>query len=191
MKPIITIPSGLIGLCLLIGSANNGAVQSVANISSDIGDAINELGLTQEQVDNAAAIVQAGEELGVDEYGQQIAIATAIQESSLVNVGYGDDWWFEANGWGKSDSVGLFQQRDHWAPKEVRMDPVESAKLFFTGNDAEGIPGLLDTDYQAKDLTTAAADVQNPAAQYRGHYANHEGLAKSLLNAIKGGEKSN
>lgn len=58
------------------------------------------LDLPAEQVPNAATIVAAGLSLDVPRKGQIIALATAMQESRLRNLGYGD-----------RDSLGLFQQR--------------------------------------------------------------------------------
>jgi len=57
-------------------------------------------GLTSEQVANAQLIVRIGRELGVPDRGIAIALGTAMQESSLRNVT-----------WGDRDSLGLFQQR--------------------------------------------------------------------------------
>jgi hypothetical protein len=62
-----------------------------------------------EQVTNAAAITRVGQQLSVPARGQVIAVATAIQESSLRNLHHGDT--------AGPDSRGLFQQRTAW----VRM----------------------------------------------------------------------
>src|SRR5690348_9525753 len=43
-----------------------------------------------EQVTNAAAIVRAGQQLSVPVRGLVVAIATALQESSLRNLDHGD-----------------------------------------------------------------------------------------------------
>ncbi len=56
--------------------------------------------MTAEQARNAITIAQVARDLQVPRYGLQIAIATAIQESKLVNLTGGD-----------RDSGGLFQQR--------------------------------------------------------------------------------
>ncbi|MEK8106569.1 hypothetical protein NKG94_17425 [Micromonospora sp. M12] len=59
---------------------------------------------TSEQVGNAAIIVSVGAELHVPRYGWEIAVATAMQESTLRNLGHlGAD--------NDHDSLGLFQQR--------------------------------------------------------------------------------
>ena len=63
---------------------------------------------------NAAIIIQVGRELGVSDYGIVIALATAMQESTLRNLD-----------WGDRDSVGLFQQRPSagWGTVEQLTDP--------------------------------------------------------------------
>src|SRR5665647_1146076 len=53
-----------------------------------------------ESTENVVVISTVGLALGFDEKGVTVAIATAIQESGLRNLDYGD-----------RDSVGLFQQR--------------------------------------------------------------------------------
>lgn len=73
-----------------------------------------------EQRANAAAIVATGRQMGVPERGLWVALATALQESGLRNLDYGD-----------RDSLGLFQQRPSqgWgSPAQVR-DPTLSTDL--------------------------------------------------------------
>src|SRR5688500_9978706 len=57
-------------------------------------------GYSPDQLANAATIIAVGKQLDIPAQGQVIAIATAMQESGLRNLDYGD-----------RDSVGLFQQR--------------------------------------------------------------------------------
>lgn len=68
-----------------------------AEVGADMGDGET---LTQDMMNNAEIIYQTGVGLGVPQYGEIIAVATAIQESKLTNLDYGD-----------RDSLGLFQQR--------------------------------------------------------------------------------
>jgi hypothetical protein len=56
--------------------------------------------LSAAQLGNAQIIAQVGVSMGVPMPGETIAIATALQESGLQNLDYGD-----------RDSLGLFQQR--------------------------------------------------------------------------------
>jgi len=56
-------------------------------------------------------------------------VQTAIGESSLVNIGYGDG---AINPDGSvADSIGLFQQQSSWGTVEQRMDPTTSAGFFY------------------------------------------------------------
>jgi LysM repeat protein len=119
---------------------------------------------------NAAVIVQVGQELGVPDYGIVIALATAMQESTLRNLN-----------WGDRDSVGLFQQRPSsgWGTVEQLTTPAHAARLFYGGpsNPNRGYTrGLLDIrDWQALPLTQAAQAVQISA--YPDHYAKWEASA--------------
>ena len=85
-----------------------------------------------------------------------VAVATAMQESTLRTLDYGD---IMANG-RMSSSRGLFQQLDAWGPLADRLDPGRSAAMFYTGGQA-GQPGLLDiTGWEQLPLTVAAQRVQ-------------------------------
>jgi hypothetical protein len=104
---------------------------------------------------NAQVIYRVGKQLGVSDYGIVIALATAMQESSLKNIDYGD-----------RDSVGLFQQRTSqgWGTIAEIMNPVYSARAFFggpTGPNAGKIRGLLDIkNWSTMTLSKAAQAVQ-------------------------------
>lgn len=86
-----------------------------------------------EQLSNACTIIGAGRDLGLDERDQTIAVMTAMGESSLRNIDYGD---WETSGVRNPDgspttSIGLFQQQDEWGAREARLDPYTSATLFY------------------------------------------------------------
>ena len=118
---------------------------------------------------NAAVIVQVGRSLGVSDYGIAIALATAMQESSLRNLS-----------WGDRDSVGLFQQRPStgWGTVEELTDPARAAQLFFEGR--SGVRGLLDiSGWESMSLTEAAQRVQISA--YPDAYAKWETSAWEWL----------
>ncbi len=119
---------------------------------------------------NAAIIVQVGRELGVSDYGIVIALATAMQESSLRNLS-----------WGDRDSVGLFQQRPSsgWGSVEELTDPVTAAHLFYEGRSGY-TRGLLDiSGWESMSLTEAAQRVQISA--YPDAYAKWESSARAWL----------
>ena len=132
--------------------------------------------LNSEQVQNAAAIINKGKEMGASDRDITIALMAALQESALRNLEQGDDWWFEQTGGGKSDSLGLFQQRDSWGSKEARLDPGMAAGLFF-----EALFKVSDRDSLALDA--AAQKVQNSA--FPDEYAKWQPVAEALLEASK------
>lgn len=88
---------------------------------------------SDEQWAHAGTIVAAGRELGLPERDQAIAVMTALGESSLRNLDYGD---WETGGVTNPDgtrttSIGLFQQQDSWGTREERLDPYSAAVLFY------------------------------------------------------------
>lgn len=78
--------------------------------------------LSPEQAANAATISAVASSRGLSERAVTIALATAMQESGLRNIDFGD-----------RDSVGLFQQRpsQDWGTVRQIMDPVYSAGAFY------------------------------------------------------------
>jgi len=129
--------------------------------------------LSAEQRGNAATIVSVGRSLGVSDHGIVVALAAAMQESSLRNLSHGD-----------RDSVGLFQQRPSqgWGSAAALQDPATATKLFFTGNPGK-TRGLLDVaGWSSMNVTTAAQAVQVSA--YPKAYAQWESTAKSLLASL-------
>ncbi|WP_245833751.1 hypothetical protein [Streptomyces aidingensis] len=124
--------------------------------------------LQPEQAANAATIGAVGSSRGLSERAVTIALATAMQESSLRNLDYGD-----------RDSVGLFQQRPSmgWGTVAEIMDPVYAASRFY--EELELVPDYLDMP-----LTDAAQAVQRSA--YPDEYAKHETRAALLAAALTG-----
>jgi hypothetical protein len=121
-----------------------------------------------EQAVNAATIAAVGTSRGMPERAVTIALATALQESGLRNLDYGD-----------LDSVGLFQQRPSqgWGSVAQIMDPVYSAKKFYQR--------LAKVDaYEKLPLTVAAQKVQRSA--FPDAYAKHEPDAALLAAALTG-----
>ncbi|KRD50809.1 MAG: hypothetical protein ACRDVF_03655 [Microbacterium sp.] len=86
-----------------------------------------------EQLENAATIMQTATALGFGRDGQILGVMTAMGESSLNNIDYGD---WETSGFTNPDgsrttSIGLFQQQHWWGSAEQRMDPATAATLFY------------------------------------------------------------
>jgi Peptidase family M23 len=139
-----------------------GPTTVLAGVRTDTGQ------LDPEQTTNAQIIIEMGRRAGVPSYGWIVALATAMQESTLHNLPYGD-----------RDSVGLFQQRGAWGSMDERMDPETSATLFYSGG-RQGQPGLLDTaGWEDMTVTDAAQAVQRSAFPLA--YADDEPLARAIV----------
>ncbi|MFE6645849.1 peptidoglycan DD-metalloendopeptidase family protein [Nocardioides sp. NPDC057772] len=134
-------------------------------------------GFNTEQIQNARTIVAVGKQSGVPAYGWVIALATAMQESTLRNLDYGD-----------RDSVGLFQQRpvSGWGTVADIMNPVKSAQAFYGVAAHTGNTGLLDIPgWRKMQVTAAAQAVQRSAFPLA--YAQHEDEARALVAALADG----
>jgi hypothetical protein len=123
---------------------------------------------TPEQTENAATISAVGTTRGLPERAVTIALATALQESGLHNLGHGD-----------RDSLGLFQQRPSqgWGTKRQIMDPAYAAGAFY--DRLVEVPG-----YAKLPLTVAAQRVQRSG--FPRAYARHEPDARVLATALTG-----
>ncbi|WP_019871964.1 hypothetical protein [Salinispora oceanensis] len=138
-------------------------------------------GLTQTQMDNAKTIVDVGTELNIPRRGLIVAIATAMQESTLLNYANGgvpesQNYPHEAVGW-DHDSVGLFQQRSSsgWGSIAELMTPTYAAKAFYQA--LLQIPG-----WQEMSVAWAAQSVQVSA--FPDAYAQHETRATTIVGAL-------
>ncbi|MEV7694536.1 LysM domain-containing protein [Microbacterium sp. NPDC089189] len=130
--------------------------------------------LDAEQQANARVIIAVGRQLGVSDRGIAIALGTAMQESWLRNLD-----------WGDRDSQGLFQQRPStgWGSIEQVRDPDRSTRAFFGGpGDPNGTAtrGLLDiAGWEGMSFADAAQAVQISA--YPDRYARWEQPATTWL----------
>ncbi|WP_418605804.1 hypothetical protein [Georgenia sp. SUBG003] len=124
--------------------------------------------LDADQADNAALMAAIAVRRELPARGVTVAVATALQESKLRNIDYGD-----------RDSVGLFQQRPSqgWGTVEQIMDPVYSTNAFYD---------VLVTveSWESKAVTEAAQDVQRSA--FPDAYARHEGRGRAFASALTG-----
>jgi hypothetical protein len=123
--------------------------------------------LSAEQQENVKAIVAATKDSGMNERAAVIAVATAMQESKLENLGH----LGAAN---DHDSQGLFQQRPSsgWGTVEQIRDPQYSTTAFLDSLDeVEG--------WEQMPLTDAAQKVQVSA--YPNAYAQWETQAAELV----------
>lgn len=126
--------------------------------------------LSDEQIQNAITIYTVGAERGLPEQAMVVALSTAIQESSLRNLGH----LGEAN---DHDSLGLFQQRPSsgWGTPEQIRDPTYAATKFY--DKLETISG-----WESMPVTQAAQAVQISA--FPDAYAKWEPLARIAVNHL-------
>jgi hypothetical protein len=104
--------------------------------------------------------------MGISPRGQQIAIATAMQESNLLNLRRAVD----------HDSLGLFQQRPSsgWGTPSQLTNPTYAAHAFYAV--------LVHYKGAWGCLTCAAQDVQRSA--FPGAYAKHSSAALRVVQAL-------
>ncbi len=124
--------------------------------------------LDLEQTQNAATIAVVGKRLGLADHAVSVALATALQESKLRNLHYGD-----------RDSVGLFQQRPSqgWGPPARILVPRLAAAAFYA---------RLRTvrAWQTLPVADAAQAVQHSASAAA--YAQWETEARLLARTLTG-----
>ncbi len=121
-----------------------------------------------EQAENAATIAAVAARRGLPARAATIALATALQESGLRNLDYGD-----------RDSLGLFQQRPSqgWGTEAQVQDPVYAAGKFYDAL-------VKIDDYQKIDINDAAQRVQRSG--YPEAYNKHETRARALASTLMG-----
>ncbi|MGW3389884.1 C40 family peptidase [Streptomyces cinereoruber] len=120
-----------------------------------------------EQIPFAKTILATGVAMNIPARGQVVALATALQESGLRNLT-----------WGDRDSLGLFQQRPSmgWGTANEILDPVHASTKFY-----EGLRQV--SGWQSLSVTQAAQAVQKSG--FPEAYAKWEPLATALQKAIE------
>jgi hypothetical protein len=127
-----------------------------------------DVSFTPEQSANAATITAIALKRGLPARAATIANATAIQESKLRNIRFGD-----------RDSLGLFQQRPSqgWGTEKQILDPVYASNKFYDA--LTKISG-----YQGIEITKVAQMVQRSATPQA--YAAHEQEGRILASTLAG-----
>jgi hypothetical protein len=121
-----------------------------------------------DQAGNAAIIAAVAVRREMPARAATIGLATAVQESKLRNIEYGD-----------RDSLGLFQQRPSqgWGTRKQVLDPVYSSGKFYDA--------LAKVDgYESMPITKVAQRVQRSA--FPGAYADHEPEGRVMASALSG-----
>ncbi|GHG27333.1 C40 family peptidase [Streptomyces zaomyceticus] len=172
--PILAIGAGAASATCSTGGAQDvdtAAVAAQVKAILDGGDkgSVSVPGLDDpaEQVSNAKTIQATGVAMNIPARGQVVALATALQESGLRNLTYGD-----------RDSLGLFQQRPSmgWGTANEILDPVHASTKFY-----EGLRTV--SGWQSLSITQAAQAVQQSG--FPEAYAKWEPLATALQEAIE------
>lgn len=163
---------GIVGTLAVIGTVwalNN--FSSVGPLTERCSVDIADLGkqsLAADQTDNAALISAIALHRGLPARAATIGIATAMQESKMRNIDYGD-----------RDSLGMFQQRPSqgWGTEEQVQDPRYATEAFY--DVLARIEG-----YDDMAVTVAAQAVQRSA--FPDAYAQHEDVARAFASALTG-----
>ncbi|WP_186781600.1 MULTISPECIES: C40 family peptidase [unclassified Streptomyces] len=172
--PVLAIATGTASASCSPGEAQGVDTADVAaQVKAILADgvkgsvAVPGLGDPAEQVPNAKTIQATGVAMNIPARGQVVALATALQESGLRNLTYGD-----------RDSLGLFQQRPSmgWGTAKEILDPVHASTKFY-----EGLRKV--SGWQSLSVTQAAQAVQKSG--FPDAYAKWEPLATSLQKAIE------
>jgi murein DD-endopeptidase MepM/ murein hydrolase activator NlpD len=161
--------AGILGCGIAVSGAPTSPTPSAATVSAAVPTGPPQVtGYTAEQLGNATAIVTVGRQRNTPPRGWVIAVATALQESSLIDLPGGD-----------RDSVGLFQQRPSqgWGTPAQLRDRAYAAGRFYDA--------LAQVDgWQQMTLTDAAQQVQRSG--YPDAYAKWEIDAAAIVAAITG-----
>jgi hypothetical protein len=175
----LALPTALVGslfgLVVLTGNPSVAGPNSFC-----LPDAAGEASLRtfdEEQLANAATIIEVGRARNVPPHGWVVALAAAMQESSLRNLPYGD-----------RDSAGLFQMRPSmgWGSLAQVTDTTYAATAFYGGPDVPPAnPGLLDVDgWEQMTVAEAAQAVERSA--YPDAYGRWVDDANALVKTLTG-----
>jgi hypothetical protein len=121
-----------------------------------------------EQTANAATITAIALRRNLPARAATVANATAIVESKLRNIKFGD-----------RDSLGLFQQRPSqgWGTQEQILDPVYATNKFYDAL-------IKVKGYQGMAITKVAQEVQHSG--FPQAYADHEEEGRILASTLSG-----
>ena len=171
-----TVVAAVVALLLLAGLALGGAAvyftatrqpapwsdSCTATVGAD------SVRIDPEQARYAAIIAGVASRRGLPPRAVSIALATAMQESGLRNLDYGD-----------RDSLGLFQQRPSqgWGTAAQLQDPYYAANAFFAA--MEEVKG-----WETADIGDVAQKVQKSG--YPDAYDKHVPKARLLASALSG-----
>src|SRR6266508_592458 len=164
---------GIVGLMLIAPFAATDDEASASCLppgSGDVDDTQAGPALRAVQIVSAKLIDDVAIARGLPGRATLVALMTALQESQLQNLGYGD-----------RDSLGLFQQRPSagWGTADQILDARYATEAFFGGDAPPSPPGLVDINgWMSMSYTEAAQAVQHSA--FPDAYAKHEQTARDI-----------
>lgn len=136
-------------------------------------------GYDAEQLTNALYITTAATAAGLNATAQILGVMTAMGESSLINIDYGDN---AINPDGSvADSIGLFQQQSWKGTVAERMDPTTAATIFYT--DLVNVDG-----WETLEPTIAIHRTQGNSDPY--HYEKYYDDAVEIVSWLSGQDLS-
>jgi hypothetical protein len=163
----------VVGVMLIVPFAASDDQASASCLPPGAGDADDsaaEPALRAVQLVSAKLIDDVAIARGLPGRATLVALITALQESQLQNLGYGD-----------RDSLGLFQQRPSagWGTPEQILNPRYAIEAFFGGAQPPSPPGLVDINgWTSMSYTEAAQAVQVSA--FPDAYARQEQTARDI-----------
>jgi len=153
LRTVALLSAGLVLAVAAIGYLTGGSRHAAPEPpppGCQAGSGVAALPLDTSQAAIAATIAGVAARHGLGKQAVTIAYATALQESKLQNLDYGD-----------RDSVGVFQQRPSqgWGTATELLDPVYASTKFFAA--------LVEVHgYASMPVSQAAQDVQHSAGGY-------------------------
>lgn len=194
----ITLLASPLGLILLFSNNSNPTLpnnnscyntQTIGNTSTDgltTQPTLGPNGYSEEQLNNARIIDQTAADLGLPGSASVIAITAAFGESTLYNLGYGDEIHGVTNSDGTlTTSKGLFQQQTSmgWGTVEQVTNPTYATTSFLLGPKHNGTGGLVSIQgWETMERTNAIHAVQRNAdpLHYTRSYANADEIIQIL-----------
>ncbi|KAA0973383.1 M23 family metallopeptidase [Paeniglutamicibacter gangotriensis] len=172
MTPVVVV------MLLLVGgneaSSDTGicGIEAEAPVAEPAGNK-SVAGFSGKQLKNAAQIMTAASDLKLPVAAQILGVQTAIGESTLKVIDFGDG--------AGPDSRGLFQQRDNgaWGSYEDRMNPHTSATNFFK---------VLKTVEGWQDLEPSQAIHRVQRNANPNHYTQFRSPAVQIVKALSAGK---
>jgi hypothetical protein len=166
---LVAIALAAVGVYIAAVVFSRSETPVVEGCTAPLGDA--KQSLATDQAANASLITAIAVRRGLPPRAATIALATAMQESKLRNINYGDG--------AGPDSRGLFQQRPSqgWGTEAQIMDPVYATNAFY--DRLVTIEG-----YESLPITEAAQRVQRSA--FPQAYAQHEDMGRAFASALTG-----